>query len=102
MSVPPVAKRFLVWGAVATSLTAIGAALLMGLQLVKPAWAYATLPVRTAAIVTAHSQDITDLKVWRRRKERRDWKTRWYLEQIALKSGIPYAPEPRDRDLDDE
>lgn len=95
-------KKLMVWGAVAGSLTAIATALFMGMQLVRPAWAYATLPARTAVTVTEQAKDITELKIWKRRKDRRDWKTRWYLEQIAKANGIPIAPDPRDRDLEDD
>lgn len=99
---PQASKRLITWGVVAGSLAAIGGAIIMAMQFVRPAFAYATLPARTATIVTGHAVDIADLKVWRRKKDRRDWKTRWYLEQIAKANGIPMAPDPRDRDLEDE
>ena len=62
---------------VATSLTAIGAAVIMGLQFARAGWAYVALPARTAAVVTTHAQDIAEPKLWKRKKDRRDWKTGW-------------------------
>lgn len=109
MSAPVIPKKLIVWGSVAAAISAIGGALLLVIQLGKPVWAYAVLPARTAAQVADHAKaltddrkDISELQEWRRKKERRDWKTRWYLEQIAAKNGIPIAPEPRARDLEDQ